>query len=83
MAKSMTAALAIPHLGLCDQVDLSRLVALRAELKAEARGHGVNLSYMPFFIKVGSVSSSRPVRVAESRVPRAPTLVVSPMSLAS
>uniref|UniRef100_A0A3Q2ZB26 Dihydrolipoamide acetyltransferase component of pyruvate dehydrogenase complex n=1 Tax=Hippocampus comes TaxID=109280 RepID=A0A3Q2ZB26_HIPCM len=59
MAKSMTAALAIPHLGLCDQVDLSRLVALRAELKADARGHGVNLSYMPFFIKAASLCLAR------------------------
>ncbi|XP_051928693.1 lipoamide acyltransferase component of branched-chain alpha-keto acid dehydrogenase complex, mitochondrial [Hippocampus zosterae] len=59
MAKSMTAALAIPHLGLCDQVDVSRLVALRDELKAEARGHGVNLSYMPFFIKAASLCLAR------------------------
>ncbi|XP_077390306.1 lipoamide acyltransferase component of branched-chain alpha-keto acid dehydrogenase complex, mitochondrial [Festucalex cinctus] len=55
MAKSMTAALGIPHLGLCEQVDLSHLVALRDQLKADAQGHGVKLSYMPFFIKAASL----------------------------
>ncbi|XP_057697814.1 lipoamide acyltransferase component of branched-chain alpha-keto acid dehydrogenase complex, mitochondrial [Corythoichthys intestinalis] len=59
MVKSMTAALAIPHLGLCDEVDLGRLVALRAELKAEAQSHGVKLSYMPFFIKAASLCLAR------------------------
>ncbi|XP_077572414.1 lipoamide acyltransferase component of branched-chain alpha-keto acid dehydrogenase complex, mitochondrial [Stigmatopora nigra] len=59
MAKSMTAALAIPHLGLCDEVDLGRLVALRAELAPEARARGVKLSYMPFFIKAASLCLSR------------------------
>ncbi|XP_061635738.1 lipoamide acyltransferase component of branched-chain alpha-keto acid dehydrogenase complex, mitochondrial [Phyllopteryx taeniolatus] len=58
MAKSMTAALSIPHLGLCDQVDLSRLVALRAELKADVQCRGVKLSYMPFFIKATSLCLS-------------------------
>ncbi|XP_037105332.1 lipoamide acyltransferase component of branched-chain alpha-keto acid dehydrogenase complex, mitochondrial isoform X2 [Syngnathus acus] len=59
MVKSMMAALSIPHLGLCEQVDLSRLVALRAELKTEARGHGLKLSYMPFFIKAASLCLTR------------------------
>lgn len=49
----MTAALKIPHFGYCDEVDLSRLVALRAELRSVAESRGVKLSYMPFFIKVG------------------------------
>lgn len=52
MVKTMTAALKIPHFGYCDEVDLSRLVALRAELKSTAAARGVKLSYMPFFIKV-------------------------------
>lgn len=54
MVKTMTAALKIPHFGYCDEVDLSRLVALRAELKSIAAARGVKLSYMPFFIKVAS-----------------------------
>uniref|UniRef100_A0A667Z1D5 Dihydrolipoamide acetyltransferase component of pyruvate dehydrogenase complex n=1 Tax=Myripristis murdjan TaxID=586833 RepID=A0A667Z1D5_9TELE len=52
MVKTMTAALKIPHFGYCDEVDVTRLVALRAELKPVAEGRGVKLSYMPFFIKV-------------------------------
>lgn len=53
MVKTMTVALKIPHFGYCDEVDLSRLVALRSELKPLAESRGVRLSYMPFFIKVG------------------------------
>lgn len=53
MVKTMTAALKIPHFGYCDEVDLTRLVALRQDLKAAAQARGVKLSYMPFFIKVG------------------------------
>lgn len=52
MVKTMTAALKIPHFGYCDEVDLSRLVALRKDLKPVAEFRGVKLSYMPFFIKV-------------------------------
>ncbi|XP_077463418.1 lipoamide acyltransferase component of branched-chain alpha-keto acid dehydrogenase complex, mitochondrial [Stigmatopora argus] len=59
MAKSMTAALAIPHLGLCDEVDLGRLVELRSELAPEARAQGLKLSYMPFFIKAASLCLAR------------------------
>ncbi|XP_056270032.1 lipoamide acyltransferase component of branched-chain alpha-keto acid dehydrogenase complex, mitochondrial [Pseudoliparis swirei] len=55
MVKTMTAALKIPHFGYCDEVDLSRLVALRAELRPAAEGRGVRLTYMPFFIKAASL----------------------------
>ncbi|XP_054458469.1 lipoamide acyltransferase component of branched-chain alpha-keto acid dehydrogenase complex, mitochondrial [Anoplopoma fimbria] len=55
MVKTMTAALKIPHFGYCDEVDMSRLVALRAELRPLAEGRGVKLSYMPFFIKAASM----------------------------
>uniref|UniRef100_A0A3Q0REG1 Dihydrolipoamide acetyltransferase component of pyruvate dehydrogenase complex n=1 Tax=Amphilophus citrinellus TaxID=61819 RepID=A0A3Q0REG1_AMPCI len=55
MVKTMTAALKIPHFGYCDEVDLSRLVALRSELKTIADSRGVKLSYMPFFIKAASL----------------------------
>uniref|UniRef100_A0A8P4KSA8 Dihydrolipoamide acetyltransferase component of pyruvate dehydrogenase complex n=1 Tax=Dicentrarchus labrax TaxID=13489 RepID=A0A8P4KSA8_DICLA len=55
MVKTMTAALKIPHFGYCDEVDLSRLVALRAELRSTTEGRGVKLSYMPFFIKAASL----------------------------
>ncbi|XP_037618843.1 LOW QUALITY PROTEIN: lipoamide acyltransferase component of branched-chain alpha-keto acid dehydrogenase complex, mitochondrial [Sebastes umbrosus] len=56
MVKTMTAALKIPHFGYCDEVDLSRLVSLRAELRSMSEGRGVKLSYMPFFIKAASLS---------------------------
>lgn len=55
MVKTMTAALKIPHFGYCDEVDLSRLVKLRSELKSISEGRGVKLSYMPFFIKAASL----------------------------
>ncbi|KAG9273752.1 lipoamide acyltransferase component of branched-chain alpha-keto acid dehydrogenase complex, mitochondrial [Astyanax mexicanus] len=55
MVKTMTAALKIPHLGLCEEVDLTQLVRLRSELKALAESRGVKLSYMPFFIKAASL----------------------------
>ncbi|XP_070817769.1 lipoamide acyltransferase component of branched-chain alpha-keto acid dehydrogenase complex, mitochondrial [Chaetodon trifascialis] len=55
MVKTMNAALKIPHFGYCDEVDLSRLVSLRAELKSVTEGRGVRLSYMPFFIKAASL----------------------------
>ncbi|XP_008404733.1 lipoamide acyltransferase component of branched-chain alpha-keto acid dehydrogenase complex, mitochondrial isoform X1 [Poecilia reticulata] len=56
MVKTMTAALKIPHFGYCDEVDLSRLVLLRSELKPVAERRGVKLSYLPFFIKAASLS---------------------------
>lgn len=52
MVKTMTVALNIPHFGYCDEVDLTRLVALRGDLKPVAEARGIRLSYMPFFIKV-------------------------------
>ncbi|MED6290934.1 hypothetical protein CHARACLAT_018477 [Characodon lateralis] len=55
MVKTMTAALKIPHFGYCDEVDLSRLVLLRSELKTTAERRGVKLSFMPFFIKAASL----------------------------
>ncbi|XP_049910109.1 lipoamide acyltransferase component of branched-chain alpha-keto acid dehydrogenase complex, mitochondrial isoform X2 [Epinephelus moara] len=55
MVKTMTAALKIPHFGYCDEVDLTRLVSLRAELKSIVESRGVKLSFMPFFIKAASL----------------------------
>ncbi|XP_041862011.1 lipoamide acyltransferase component of branched-chain alpha-keto acid dehydrogenase complex, mitochondrial [Melanotaenia boesemani] len=55
MVKTMTAALKIPHFGYCDEVDLTRLVVLRSELKPVAESRGVKLSFMPFFIKAASL----------------------------
>ncbi|KAM4629485.1 lipoamide acyltransferase component of branched-chain alpha-keto acid dehydrogenase complex, mitochondrial isoform 2-T2 [Polymixia lowei] len=55
MVKTMSAALKIPHFGYCDEVDLSCLVKLRAELKPLTEARGIKLSYMPFFIKAASL----------------------------
>ncbi|XP_061594082.1 lipoamide acyltransferase component of branched-chain alpha-keto acid dehydrogenase complex, mitochondrial [Cololabis saira] len=55
MVRTMTAALKIPHFGYCDEVDLSRLVGLRSELKSVTGQRGIKLSYMPFFIKAASL----------------------------
>uniref|UniRef100_A0A1A7W8B9 Dihydrolipoamide acetyltransferase component of pyruvate dehydrogenase complex n=1 Tax=Iconisemion striatum TaxID=60296 RepID=A0A1A7W8B9_9TELE len=55
MVKTMMTALKIPHFGYCDEVDLSRLVALRSELRRVSESRGVKLSYMPFFIKAASL----------------------------
>ncbi|XP_066503621.1 lipoamide acyltransferase component of branched-chain alpha-keto acid dehydrogenase complex, mitochondrial [Hoplias malabaricus] len=55
MVKTMTAALKIPHFGYKDEVDVTQLVHLRAELKGVAESRGVKLSYMPFFIKAASL----------------------------
>ncbi|XP_017260604.1 lipoamide acyltransferase component of branched-chain alpha-keto acid dehydrogenase complex, mitochondrial [Kryptolebias marmoratus] len=56
MVKTMSAALKIPHFGYCDEVDLSRLVVLRSEIRSVTEARGVKLSYMPFFIKAASLS---------------------------
>ncbi|XP_072854105.2 lipoamide acyltransferase component of branched-chain alpha-keto acid dehydrogenase complex, mitochondrial [Pogona vitticeps] len=55
MVKTMTAALKIPHFGYCDEVDLSQLIKLREELKPVAQERGVNLTFMPFFLKAASL----------------------------
>uniref|UniRef100_I3JA76 Dihydrolipoamide acetyltransferase component of pyruvate dehydrogenase complex n=1 Tax=Oreochromis niloticus TaxID=8128 RepID=I3JA76_ORENI len=68
MVKTMTVALKIPHFGYCDEVDLSRLVALRSELKPLTESRGVRLSYMPFFIKVGVLTVVFPVIQASHNI---------------
>ena len=40
-----------PHVTHHDEVDVTRLVETRSELKAEAEARGVKLSYMPFVMK--------------------------------
>ncbi|XP_063796142.1 lipoamide acyltransferase component of branched-chain alpha-keto acid dehydrogenase complex, mitochondrial [Pseudophryne corroboree] len=55
MVKTMSAALQIPHFGYCDEVDITRLVQLREDLKPVAESKGVRLSFMPFFLKAASL----------------------------
>ena len=46
----------IPHFGYCDEIDVSRMVALRNELKSVAAERGIKLSYMPFIVKACSMA---------------------------
>ncbi|KAH0618372.1 hypothetical protein JD844_017509 [Phrynosoma platyrhinos] len=45
----------IPHFGYCDEVNLTQLIQLREELKPVAQERGVNLTFMPFFLKAASL----------------------------
>jgi len=56
MTKAMVEALKIPHFGYKDEVDMSQLVQLRADLKQTCAARGIKLSYMPFIVKACSLS---------------------------
>jgi len=56
MARSMTAALAVPHFGYCDEVDVTRLQELRQVMKAVAAEHNVTLSLLPVYLKAASLA---------------------------
>ena len=53
--KTMTIAQAIPPFGYYDEIDMSALVKFRTQIKETALARGVKFSYMPVFIKVGTV----------------------------
>lgn len=54
MIKSMTAAWAQPHFGFYDEVNIDELVRARAAVKAAVADRGINVTYMPFFMKAAS-----------------------------
>lgn len=56
MAKAMAESHSIPSFGYCDELDVTKLVALRKEIKSQLAKDGVNITYMPFFIKALSNS---------------------------
>ena len=57
MAKTMMESVSsIPHFTYVDEVDMSRLIALRKELKADLEQQGIRLTMMPFFIKALSLA---------------------------
>ena len=57
MAKAMLeSASTIPHFTYADEVDMTRLIALRAKLKDSYAKQGVRLTMMPFFIKALSLA---------------------------
>lgn len=57
MAKTMMESVTtIPHFTYADEVDMSNLIALRAELKEGYAKQGVRLTMIPFFIKALSLA---------------------------
>lgn len=56
MFKTMTASLSVPHFGLAEEIDLTKLVKLRPDLKRISSERGTSVSYMPFFIKAASLA---------------------------
>lgn len=58
MYKTMTNSLNIPHFGLSDEIDLTKLVQLREELKS-LKDEQLKITYMPFFVKAASLALSR------------------------
>lgn len=55
MYKSMTEALKIPHFSYSEEIDMTKLVSVRDEVKIEAQSRGIKITYMPFFIKATSL----------------------------
>lgn len=51
IAERMEVAWDIPHVTTFDEVDVSKLVALRRQLQPEAEQRGTRLTYLPFIIK--------------------------------
>ncbi|XP_014363397.2 lipoamide acyltransferase component of branched-chain alpha-keto acid dehydrogenase complex, mitochondrial [Papilio machaon] len=56
MVKSMTEAMKIPHFGLSEEYDVTKLVESRESLKVIAQERGVKLTYMPIIIKASSLA---------------------------
>lgn len=57
MLKSMTESLKIPHFAYSDEIDMTRLVEFRDQLKKAAAEQGVpKLTFMPFCIKAASIA---------------------------
>eukprot|EP00123_Amoebidium_parasiticum_P012105 comp21122_c0_seq1/m.28547 comp21122_c0_seq1/g.28547 ORF comp21122_c0_seq1/g.28547 comp21122_c0_seq1/m.28547 type:complete len:506 (-) comp21122_c0_seq1:45-1562(-) len=56
MVKSMNAANMVPHFTYCDEITLNRLADLRNQLKPMAAERGINLSFLPFFMKATSLA---------------------------
>ena len=56
MVKTMTAAAAIPHFYLVEELNLNALVKLRNNLKETFTGQGLKLTFLPFMIKALSAA---------------------------
>ncbi|XP_014251784.1 lipoamide acyltransferase component of branched-chain alpha-keto acid dehydrogenase complex, mitochondrial [Cimex lectularius] len=51
MVKSMTLSNTIPSFGYSDDINVTKLVAAREEIKEMTKKLGLNITYMPFFLK--------------------------------
>lgn len=57
MAKQMVASVStIPHFTFSDEVDLTKLIALRSSLKEQYKAQDIKLTMMPFFVKALSLA---------------------------
>lgn len=59
MFKTMTQSLKIPHFVYSDEIDVTELIKLRDEFKANTLQFGVKLTFMPFFIKAASLALNK------------------------
>lgn len=55
MVKTMTEAAHIPTFGYNDEIDMTRLVELRRDIKGVTESAGVRFSYMPIIVKVWKI----------------------------
>jgi 2-oxoisovalerate dehydrogenase E2 component (dihydrolipoyl transacylase) len=55
----------IPHFTYVDECDISEMVRLRASLREPFEGHGLKLTYLPFFVKA-AVAALREVPIVNS-----------------
>ncbi|GHG01168.1 dihydrolipoyllysine-residue acetyltransferase [Thalassotalea marina] len=57
MAKAMTASVStIPHFTYCEEIDMTKLIKLRGELKEVYAKQDIKLTMMPFFMKAMSLA---------------------------
>ncbi|KAK3860997.1 hypothetical protein Pcinc_032992 [Petrolisthes cinctipes] len=57
MVKSMSLAMQVPHFGYCDEIDVTRLVEVKASLRAVGEAAGIpRMSLLPIFIKAASLA---------------------------
>uniref|UniRef100_W8BNA3 Dihydrolipoamide acetyltransferase component of pyruvate dehydrogenase complex n=1 Tax=Ceratitis capitata TaxID=7213 RepID=W8BNA3_CERCA len=60
MLKSMSESLKIPHFAYSDEIDMTKLMDFRNQLKSVASDRGINkLTFMPFCIKAASIALSK------------------------
>ena len=56
MVKSMTAAWAAPHFGLCEEIVVDALMELRTALRPTAEARGLKFTFLPLLLKAASLT---------------------------